>query len=452
MGIQFNFGSNSNRRGESGPLGTIILGIIFIAVGILLFAVIGKDELLSCDKAKDICTMEVKEIFSNKKEIRETIALSFIKKAEVVESESHDSDDRTTYSYRMELVTKNGTKEPAFRSGGGRSKANKQVREFNSFLSSNKNSVEIKDNLLLVRLIGLLFAFCGGFVLFRMLRGEQAIFGNTTQPTQKKLPDINEPPQEKQMKVQNIFADASSLSDAILRIAKECPEESKPMFVSTGVAIALFCAPILLTSLGFAFGTSLMEALSKVLIGEEYFSCYRVKNFCAIERKEGSKRVVKKTFSLPLIQKAEVVKIVDNTDKDNSPQYNVVLVMKKSKSKNSVNDCVGKTEAPYCRNGQIAITNTDNFSLSKASTKANKINHFLGSNEKSLKIKNVFEGFPKNAISLSFSIMGIILLCISAIVFYSAFHLIFTDPKRLPEKLSWQLSVMEFLIMSSRQK
>jgi|GEM_PF-4236417 len=181
MNFNFHFGNDSrnyrhNRHSSSyhgghdnGPVGALIAGVIFIVIGVFVI-LIGQDEIFSCSKAKNACTNEKKGVFSNKKEVLVTIPLSSIKSAKVVEIRSRDSGS----TYRMELVTQSGT-TPAFSSSGVHSKASSQVNQFNSFLSSGKDSVAIKDNLWFLRLFGIIFIIGGILALFqipKLLKGE----------------------------------------------------------------------------------------------------------------------------------------------------------------------------------------------------------------------------------------------------------------------------------------
>lgn len=129
------------------PLGKAIFVIAFVAVFALAYFG-SKDEIFSCDRAKNVCTIEHQYKSSSKKELVKTIELSSIIKAqEVSDTERttyHYSDNRTktrrNIYYSLDLITNGGSINLFKNKKTSRSYC---ARQINDFLATKKDKLEI---------------------------------------------------------------------------------------------------------------------------------------------------------------------------------------------------------------------------------------------------------------------------------------------------------------------
>lgn len=138
----------------------LFMGLIFTAVGFGVVYWGAQEEHFNCYRSYDICTMEKKKIFSDKKEKKFELDLFAIKKAVV---KSHDSDDGVMY--KLYLVTDENKIPLSDMSTSNYSLHREKADKVNSYLNSYEEKLEVIDKNTVLKIFGGVFFGAGLLML-----------------------------------------------------------------------------------------------------------------------------------------------------------------------------------------------------------------------------------------------------------------------------------------------
>lgn len=139
----------------------LFMGIIFAVAGFSVIYWGGQEEHFTCYRANNVCIMEKKKIFDDKKEKMFQLPLSSIKNAIV---KSHDDNDGGV-TYRAYLVTDENKIPLSTSSSSDYSGHSEKVQKINSYLNSQEDKLEIIDKNTIIKVFGGVFFGAGLLML-----------------------------------------------------------------------------------------------------------------------------------------------------------------------------------------------------------------------------------------------------------------------------------------------
>jgi len=154
------------RNKQLGAFGLFLMGVIFTAVGLSVVYFFGNDIELNCNRTVNRCVIEKTNVFGET-EVQETIRLSSLAGAEVIEKRDSDGD----YTYKVVLITDEGRIPLSGISSSDRSAHSKNAREINNYVNSYDEELEVEQSGTFIRIFGFVFAGIGGLMLLGSLGG-----------------------------------------------------------------------------------------------------------------------------------------------------------------------------------------------------------------------------------------------------------------------------------------
>lgn len=152
------------RKRPLGLFGQMMLGGIFLAVGVAFLAYVAADYSLLCTRAEDLCSLHKKRLFRE----RETIAQFAVRELQGAEiQESRDSKGKS--HYQVMLVTHDMRIPYTDGMNLSYGECSKTSAEINAFLKTNREQLTLTQSGLLLKLFGLLFAAVGAYVVLQSL-------------------------------------------------------------------------------------------------------------------------------------------------------------------------------------------------------------------------------------------------------------------------------------------
>ena len=140
-----------------GPVGELVLSLIFMAAGLAIVYFMGSSFTLTCHRNENTCIIEEDNIFRDK-EINATLNLSDIEKAEVVESR----DSKGKSHYQVMLATHEMRVPIADFLTGKYSSCRKKADQINRYINSSDQEISVSESGKLPMLLGLFFDGGGG--------------------------------------------------------------------------------------------------------------------------------------------------------------------------------------------------------------------------------------------------------------------------------------------------
>lgn len=138
----------------------LFMGIIFAVAGFSVIYWGAQEEYFTCYRSNNVCIMEKKKIFDDKKEKKFQLPLSSIKNA-VVKSQ----DDNDGVTYRAYLVTEENKIPLSSSSSSDYSGHLKKAQKVNSYINSKEEKLEIIDKNTIIKVFGGVFFGVGILML-----------------------------------------------------------------------------------------------------------------------------------------------------------------------------------------------------------------------------------------------------------------------------------------------
>ena len=148
------------RKKNQGILGLLIIGGVFIGIGLALVLFMGKDTYLDCSRSSSLCSIYTKDVF-NKIEQVKNFDLATLNEARIVELCSTSKKGCKSKTYKTMLVTTKGVFPLTSVSSSDKSSHTEQVNRINSFIQSTQDRLELMDSGNIARMVGYIFVTVG---------------------------------------------------------------------------------------------------------------------------------------------------------------------------------------------------------------------------------------------------------------------------------------------------
>jgi hypothetical protein len=153
------------RRKTASPLATVFIGIVLLIVGASIATFI-KGDVFSCSRSTNLCVIEKEGVITKKRTEVISYNVNEIRGAFVDSYRDRDSDGHTRTMYSTNLEMSNGRDESLFSSSStSRSSHQSVASEVNRFFYGKVDEIEVKNNNLIIFLIGILFAILGPIII-----------------------------------------------------------------------------------------------------------------------------------------------------------------------------------------------------------------------------------------------------------------------------------------------